>query len=349
MARISERRPGREDGGFTRTFGDAGLGALLSMTHATSISAGTELEKQIQSLHANLMTAEQLGQFLKNALPNGKYVMAKDLIRKHLKPIINSSHEPDFIVIVVDGEKVFVVEVKDGDAFDTKKAAGEVASVRAFAASLHSFLLGINLAYSVEAKICCFNQEDKDRIVAGLKGRITRREAMTGREFYRLTETLLDASLCGVPQRRIRLIVVGVLDGEPGELLPFLQKRLSPKPRTMREHFGTSLGTEYYYRHPRNYSRRAIYGLDEPSATIRGVNRPIAPNYPGHPLDAAPKSLARPLTAKERALTQSFPASYRWAGNKTAVEQMIGNAVPPNLGMVVGQALKEWMGQRAGQ
>lgn len=186
MARISERRPGREDGGFTRTFGDAGLGALLSMTHATSISAGTELEKQIQSLHANLMTAEQLGQFLKNALPNGKYVMAKDLIRKHLKPIINSSHEPDFIVIVVDGEKVFVVEVKDGDAFDTKKAAGEVASVRAFAASLHSFLLGINLAYSVEAKICCFNQEDKDRIVAGLKGRITRREAMTGREFCAL-------------------------------------------------------------------------------------------------------------------------------------------------------------------
>ena len=163
---------------------------------------------------------------------------------------------------------------------------------------------------------------------------------------YRLTETLLDASLCGVPQRRIRLIVVGVLDGEPGELLPYLQKRLSAKPRTMRAHFGTSLGTEYYYRHPRNYSRRAIYGLDEPSATIRGVNRPIAPNYPGHPLDAAHKSLARPLTANERALTQSFPASYQWAGTKTAVEQMIGNAVPPNLGRVVGLALKEWLKTR---
>ena len=66
MARLSERRPGREDGGFTRTFGDAGLGALLSRTHATSISAGTELEKKIQDLHANLMTAEQLGQFLIN-------------------------------------------------------------------------------------------------------------------------------------------------------------------------------------------------------------------------------------------------------------------------------------------
>ena len=186
MARISERSPGREDGGFTRTFGNAGLGALLSMTHATSISAGPELEKKIQDLHANLMTAEQLGQFLKNQLPNGKYVMAKDLIRKHLKPIINSSHEPDFIVIVVDGEKVFVVEVKDGDAFDTKKAAGEVASVRAFAASLHAYLLGIRLAYSVETKICCFNQVDKDRIVSGLKGRITRREAMSGREFCAL-------------------------------------------------------------------------------------------------------------------------------------------------------------------
>ena len=186
MARLSERNPGREDGGFTRTFGDTGLGALLSRTHATSISAGTELEKKIQELHANLMTAEQLGQFLNHRLPNGKYVMAKDLIRKHLKPIINSSHEPDFIVIVVDGEKVFVVEVKDGDAFDTKKAAGEVASVRAFAASLHSHLLGLGLNYSVETKLCCFNQDDKERIVSGLKGRITKREAMTGREFCAL-------------------------------------------------------------------------------------------------------------------------------------------------------------------
>ena len=163
---------------------------------------------------------------------------------------------------------------------------------------------------------------------------------------YRLTETTLDASLCGVPQRRIRFIVIGVLNGEPGELLPYLQKRLSPVPRTMRAHFGDGLDTEYYYRHPRNYSRRAIYGLDEPSATIRGVNRPIAPNYPGHPLDAAPKSSARPLTSKERAMVQSFPASYQWAGTKTTVEQMIGNAVPPNLGMVVGLAVKEWLASR---
>ena len=172
MARISERKPGREDGGFTRTFGNAGLGALLSMTHATSISAGTELEKKIQDLHANLMTAEQLGQFLKNQLPNGKYVMSKELIRKHLKPIINSSHEPDFIVIVVDGKRVFVVEVKDGDTFDTKKASGEVASVRAFAASFHAYLLGIELDYTVETKICCFNQDDKEKILVGFKGRV---------------------------------------------------------------------------------------------------------------------------------------------------------------------------------
>lgn len=48
---------------------------------------------------------------------------------------------------------------------------------------------------------------------------------------------------------------------------------------TIREYLGDEFGTEFYYRHPRSYARRGIFSIDEPSPTIRGVNRPIPGTY----------------------------------------------------------------------
>lgn len=73
---------------------------------------------------------------------------------------------------------------------------------------------------------------------------------------------------------------------------------------------------------------------------MRGVNHPIPAGYPGHPKDACkigPE--VRPLTTLERSLIQTFPANFKWAGSKTDREQMIGNAVPVNLGKFVAQSL----------
>ena len=109
---------------------------------------------------------------------------------------------------------------------------------------------------------------------------------------------------------------------------------------TLRDYFGDSLGFEYYYRHPRNYNRRGVFSIDEPAPTMRGVNRPVPKGYPGHPLDPVPISDSiRALTTKERALIQTFPPSFVFDGNKTDVEQMIGNAVPVKLAEFVAQAL----------
>ena len=157
---------------------------------------------------------------------------------------------------------------------------------------------------------------------------------------YGLTEVTLNASLCGVPQRRKRFFCIGALNAADDFLLDYIKNNLDEKEMTLRDFFGESLDFDYYYRHPRNYSRRAVYTIDEPSPTIRGMNRPVPPGYPGHPNDA--KELdgsIRPMTTLERALVQTFPANFKWNGNKTDMEQMIGNAVPVKLAEFVAKAL----------
>lgn len=164
---------------------------------------------------------------------------------------------------------------------------------------------------------------------------------------YGLSEYVLDASRCGVPQKRKRFFCIGVLGESDCFLDSIVNGRLLPKPLTVREHFKLikqQIDIDYYYRHPRNYSRRGVFSVDEPAPTMRGVNRPVPAGYPGHSGDPAPvtKKL-RPLTTYERALIQTFPTSFEWLGSKTDIEQMIGNAVPVNLAAFVGKCLKDYI------
>ncbi len=160
---------------------------------------------------------------------------------------------------------------------------------------------------------------------------------------YHITIAILDASLCGVPQKRKRAVVVGSLRKPSIPLIDVYKKLQSPKPMTVRDYLGNSLGIDYYYRHPRSYARRGIFSIDEPSPTVRGVNRPIPKGYAGHPGDAAPVTTPhlRPLTTKERSLIQTFPPKWILNGVKSDVEQIIGNAVPVKLAEFIGRAIKE--------
>jgi DNA (cytosine-5)-methyltransferase 1 len=162
---------------------------------------------------------------------------------------------------------------------------------------------------------------------------------------YGLSHQILDASLCGVPQKRKRFFLVGELGGEDDSLIPYLLDNLSERPMTVRDYFGEPLGLEHYYRHPRNYNRRAVFSIDEPSATIRGVNRPIPKGYVGHAGDSSPvqSGEVRPLTTLERSYIQTFPTSFVFQGAKTNLEQMIGNAVPVKLAEHVANSLKRYI------
>lgn len=161
---------------------------------------------------------------------------------------------------------------------------------------------------------------------------------------YGLTEVVLDASLCGTPQKRKRFICFGMRNMQDDFATAAFLSAQSAKPLTLREYFGDALGFEFYYRHPRNYNRRAVFSIDEPAPTMRGVNRPVPKGYTGRPNDACPVSeTLHALTTAERALIQTFPADYVWVGGKTDVEQMIGNAVPVNLAQYVAKVVKETM------
>ncbi len=161
---------------------------------------------------------------------------------------------------------------------------------------------------------------------------------------YGITEAVLDASLCGVPQIRKRVFVFGEMGGKNNVLAAIYRNRQAHKPMTLRDYFGKKLTIEHYYRHPRSYARRAVFSLDEPSPTVRGVNRPVPKGYPGHPGDAVPvSSHLRTLTTKERSLIQTFPEDWVLDGTKTDLEQVIGNAVPCNLARFVGECIIEYL------
>ena len=157
---------------------------------------------------------------------------------------------------------------------------------------------------------------------------------------YGISTRVLDASLCGVPQKRKRFFLVGKLNAKNGFFDDAFVANMSDVPMTVRDYLGDALQTQFYYMHPRSYNRRAVFSIDEPSATIRGINRPIPENYKKHPADKADISDGvRALTTRERGYLQTFPDSFLFPGAKTDVELAIGNAVPPVLANYIAKSI----------
>ena len=160
---------------------------------------------------------------------------------------------------------------------------------------------------------------------------------------YGLTEKILNASFCGVPQNRKRFFCIGALNEQDGFLDGVLDANLSLLPLTVHEYLGNKLNFKYYYRHPRTYDRRGIFSIYEPAPTIRGINRPLPPQYRNHPQDATNvKNGVRALTFMERALIQTFKDDFIWLDSPTINDQLIGNAVPVKLAEYVAKCILDY-------
>lgn len=81
---------------------------------------------------------------------------------------------------------------------------------------------------------------------------------------------------------------------------------------------------------------RYVYGRmawDEPAPTITARFDSFTRGKFGHP------DQLRTISLREGALLQTFPKDFVFAGNKVEIARQIGNAVPPRLAKLLGQAL----------
>lgn len=174
MALIENSKGREEGGGYERLFGHQKLGHLLSRIQATVISTGTELEKLIVGLANNINDVDT---FLSaQNLTHGIYLISKKAIKNSR---LHSDQEPDILIFKIDAttQHCYIIELKDGDNFDTKKAAGEVHLLEVFENHLSK-----KIRFTTSIHVCSFNQLNKNKIVDGFKKKITLQQAMTGKE-----------------------------------------------------------------------------------------------------------------------------------------------------------------------
>lgn len=170
---------GRKDGnsGYIRLFDNAELGQLMSKAQATVISNGTELERIILENAQNVSDLDEFIKMTENRTQlHGTYVCRKAVLKKSNLTV--PKHEPDLLVFVVQENPVCkVIELKDGDMFDTKKSRGEREHLEEF---VNKF--GEKIPFRTEYYVCCFNQEDKNTIRIGFKDVFDIDHIMTGKE-----------------------------------------------------------------------------------------------------------------------------------------------------------------------
>jgi len=187
MALIENSKGRKEGGGYERLFGDQQLGHLLSRVQATVITTGSELEKIVVGLSNHL---DNVDEFLANqTLENGTFLISKNAI-KH--SALKSNLEPDLLIFKIDAKKqhCYIIELKDGDNFDTKKAQGERDLLLQFQNHISS-----KIRFTTSVHVCSFNQLDKKKIVDGFKKKITEDMAMTGKELCEILSIDYEALL----------------------------------------------------------------------------------------------------------------------------------------------------------
>lgn len=172
---------------------------------------------------------------------------------------------------------------------------------------------------------------------------------------YRMRHQLVNAADFGVPQLRMRLIIVGVRNDQP-ELtafplspthaepaLAFLSGLLPWKPvGEALAHFpepevGSDIPNHQCSRYKLRFNGHLGHRFVDPmrpaqTVTARGDDRGgvVVLHHPNN---------KRRMTARELAAVQSFPDSFVFSGTKTSAYRQIANAVPPLLGAAIGRML----------
>jgi DNA (cytosine-5)-methyltransferase 1 len=174
---------------------------------------------------------------------------------------------------------------------------------------------------------------------------------------YQVRHHLVNAADYGVPQTRIRILIVGIRNDvedtlpfppEPTHANPGTLQGLSLKPwltvgealaRFPEPEEGADIpnheGSKYKLRFNGHLGHRFIDpNKPAPTVTSRGDDKGgvVVLHHPGN---------KRRMTARELAAVQAFPDDFVFVGTKTSAYRQISNAVPPTLGEAVGLMLQE--------
>lgn len=182
MAKISDSKPKNSSDGYTRLFGNDELGKLITKIQSAVISSGNELERMINALLKEKgQIINDLDAFLDDKIIrlNDFGVVPKSALKKS-KAIDFPTQEPDFVILKMENttRHCYIIELKDGHVFDTKKSAGEKNSLQKFES-----YVATKLPYTTSIHICSFNQLDKKLIMAGFKNKFSEDEILNGQEF----------------------------------------------------------------------------------------------------------------------------------------------------------------------
>ena len=171
---------------------------------------------------------------------------------------------------------------------------------------------------------------------------------------YRVQYRILNAADYGVPQTRLRVIIVGVRsdidweyefpkathsqDGRGG--LPAwvsVSEALKGLPDPDSENNIPNHTYSKYKLNINGYIGHRLLDPDKPAPTVtaRGDNRGGVVILP-HP------NGQRRMSCRELASVQSFPIDYEFAGNNSSIYRQIGNAVPPLLAYIVAKQFNEY-------
>lgn len=177
MAKICNAKVSTSSGGYNRVFNNDQMGRLMAKVQSTVISNGNELEKIILSKTQNITDLDiYIEKVTIGEIKNGTYVCTKRILRKSTYKL--DGNEPDLLIFIVQQRRVCkIIELKDGDSFDTKKALGEQEHLERF--NLH---IGAKIPFVSDYYVCCFNQTSKEKIVEGFKNAFSIEHVMTGKE-----------------------------------------------------------------------------------------------------------------------------------------------------------------------
>lgn len=183
---------------------------------------------------------------------------------------------------------------------------------------------------------------------------------------FNVKAKVINAADYGVPQRRLRLLIVGMREGtfhfpDPdsriarraaGDVIGVMPTG-EPNPSIVTYARRPDLRPSPYDGHVYNGGGRPI-DLAKPAPTLlasMGGNKTpwvdtlgIVPEYHRHLVSGgAPRSGqvpgARRITVDEAALIQTFPPGMHFTGKRSSCYRQIGNAVPPLLAQVIGTEL----------